>query len=247
MKQKLIATIALLSLLVLSVFGQQKQSGATVTQGALVTKLNNVGLVRQDVQITTISGALTGSLTLNCAGSNREIVVTVTYYDAARAVSTITYNTTDNLTKYATITGGGANQSADIWHLVAPSSGSHTLLVTMTNGTSWAGITARCYSGANQSTPLGTAATATATSTAPSITVTSAVGEEVIDAVAINGQSGNPTVTVGAGQTQRQNEGIAGIEWVVSSDEPGAASVVMDWTSSLSLWWAAIGVSVKPA
>lgn len=40
MKRKLIAMIAVLSLLALSVLGQQKQSGAVVVTGSLVTKLN---------------------------------------------------------------------------------------------------------------------------------------------------------------------------------------------------------------
>lgn len=85
-------------------------------------------------------------------------------------------------------------------------------------------------------TPLGTPAT----NASESLTVSSAVGETVIDIIGVY----NSSVSVGAGQTQIASQSDSGI-FGFASYEAGASSVVMDWTTSIA--YGHVGVSVKPA
>ena len=100
------------------------------------------------------------------------------------------------------------------------------------------------YTGVDQTTPHGTAATASGTSATASVTVSSATGELVIDCATTS--NGALAATVGAGQTQRANFGDTGNHLHLGSGEAGAASTVMDWTFTFD-GWGTIGVPLKPA
>ncbi len=130
-----------------------------------------------------------------------------------------------------------------IWRLLAPAVGTAIVSVTIDGVNNQGGVLAVVtLTGVNQSTPDGGLATATGSDAAPTVVVTSAKGELVIDAVSTK----NEVVTgVGSGQTQRWNTGIDTAEGA-GSTEPGAASVTMDWALGLSADWAHAAVSIKP-
>ena len=91
--------------------------------------------------------------------------------------------------------------------------------------------------------------------TALSVPVSSATGQLVVDTVGIRQTpSGDATLTVGAGQTQRYNlaSGTGGNDNVVGagSEEAGAASVTMSWTAASSIGarpWAMVAAPLKPS
>ncbi|MCP4966755.1 MAG: hypothetical protein GY926_16200, partial [bacterium] len=115
------------------------------------------------------------------------------------------------------------------------------------SGTSHEGATigVMTFTGVDQSTALGSFASAMGDSSSPSTTVSSAA-DEIVFGVAAFDDSSNWNFTPGAGQTER---------WDLFTDkangtgstEAGAASVVTSWSVGSSSKWAAGGVSIKKA
>jgi hypothetical protein len=102
------------------------------------------------------------------------------------------------------------------------------------------------FSGVNQSTPLGTLATANGTNSTPSVAVTSATDELVIDFM----YSGYINITAGADQTIVWEHDNTDNTSGGSSTEPGTTSVTMSWTLANTGWdtrWLIGAVPVKPA
>ena len=128
-----------------------------------------------------------------------------------------------------------------LWQLNSPTSGTNSVAVAVTNSNE-ASAAAITYSNVNQSTAVGTPTTGGGSGSAPSIAVTSAVGEVVVDGVC---STDNVTFTAGAGQTKRAGLAVNNVS-NGASEEAGAASVTMSWTNSVTDW-AAIGVSLKPS
>ena len=197
----------------------------------------------------TSNPATLSTLTI-AAGSDRYLLVGVSYYDASgepRTVSGVTWNSVAmSLVKSQRV---GAGTTTDIWGLVAPDTGAHDAVVTFTGAVRNA-VHAMSLTGVDQSTPTGTAASATGTSNALTVDVTSAANELVYDVATQRNGDGN-TLTVGAGQTQRTNTlggAGAGSNSVVgaSSTEAGAASVTMSWTGTSGDEWTTCAVPVKP-
>ena len=101
-----------------------------------------------------------------------------------------------------TLAGEAVNGTVrtELWYLVAPPTGSHSVVVTSPVATD---VTASSisFTGVNQTTPLGTLVSAIGTSTTPSVTANTILGEPVVD---IMGAVGTTTPTVaGATQTLR--------------------------------------------
>ena len=180
------------------------------------------------------------------AGADRLLVVNVSIEETVESVLSVTYGLAA-LTFKGSQAGAGSFAKIETWFLIAPATGTGTILITLAA----AGLSdmvggAVSFTGVHQTTPLGAFFGATATSTAPSVTVTDGVsGDMIIDGVAVD--SGTQTATVGAGQTERWNRLISGNVMGLGSTEAGAASVVMDWSLSVSRVWAAGAVAVKAA
>jgi hypothetical protein len=144
------------------------------------------------------------------------------------------------------------NARIEIWRLINPPAGSNTVSITFNDAfddpvnEEGASAGAVSFTGVHQGTPLGTFASAAASgSSAPSVTVSSAVGELVFDTVARKGAA----VTMDPSQTEQWNlctdAGCSNVGGGAST-EPGAASVTMSWTPANDRW--AIGaVPIKPA
>ncbi len=159
------------------------------------------------------------------------------------SISTITYNGA-GLTLVTGQTRGSAR--VEIWGLVAPDTGPNNVVITHSAGFD-NGCTALAIShtGVDQTTPWGTPATATSTTGNPTVNVSSASGELVID-IEIGVASGT-VHTVGAGQTQELNQQAGNASAKVgSSTEAGAATVTMSWSYNISPGWAIAAVPLKP-
>ena len=178
-----------------------------------------------------------------CSGSDRLLRVTTSHFDSSDTISSITYNGV----ALTAVPGGSTNNGqyyVTAYYLIAPDTGTHDIVVTVSGSVFDFGAGAISYTDAHQTTPLGTAVTATGTSTTPSVTVSSAADELVDDGlVIIHGG----TLSVGAGQTQRWNA-IASSGYIkyAGSTEGGAASTTMSWSNSSSQTWAIVAVPIKP-
>lgn len=221
--------------------GQEARRRPIVAAGGSVT-FDAASSVKTTAGVGTLtSHSISVSATLLLVGVGIVDGVAVTPVTVTCGVSSMT-----------AISGGAivnSNSGADVamttYKLVNPPSGISTITVTSTGGPADLVILAASFIGANTTTPLGTAATAaTNNSTTPSVTVTSATGEIVVDFEATHDNV--VSMTAGSGQTsQTQQVGTGAICGGVST-EAGAASVVMDWTLSSARWSAQVGVSVKP-
>jgi len=181
------------------------------------------------------------SHTNNCTVNCGMVVVTCTSTGGGTSVSSVTYNSVA-MTELGGV--GGVFQvgvRTQLWQLNSPTSGTNSVAVAVTNSNE-ASAAAITYSNVNQSTAVGTPTTGGGSGSAPSIAVTSAVGEVVVDGVC---STDNVTFTAGAGQTKRAGLAVNNVS-NGASEEAGAASVTMSWTNSVTDW-AAIGVSLKPS
>ncbi len=181
---------------------------------------------------TNNGSSLTWSHT-NTAGDF--MVVTVTTKD--KSISSVTYNGV-GLTQAGTITSNSMRVA--LFYLVAPATGAHNVVVTA-SGSTEIDAGAETYIGVDQATPVGAAVTASNQSATATVTVVSAAGELVVDAVGVI----QTTVTVGAGQTQRHNR-VGTNNANGSSTEAGAASVTMSWTLPTSKYWGIVALGMKP-
>ena len=202
---------------------------------------------------TTDTPATSLTIAHTCAGANGLITVPVQIKNnGSQTVTGVTYNGVALTLKAAV--NNGTNIRSELWYLVAPATGANNIVITASASTRFTGG-GISFNGADQTTPLGTAATATGNDTAPSVAVSAASGDIVIDSMAYMGINGTglPTASVGSGQTERFNQSATGgigteDKYVggAGSTEAGAASVTMDWTLSDTTQWATIGVAVKP-
>src|SRR6185369_3683802 len=103
----------------------------------------------------------------------------------------------------------GTAVRAELWGLANPTPGTHQIMVTVTNA---GGVTmsvvagARSFSNVLQTAATGAAVTATGTSLTPAVAVTNGAFDQVVDAVAYNG---NVALTPNASQSNSFNVTIA--------------------------------------
>lgn len=140
---------------------------------------------------------------------------------------------------------------AELWYLLSPASGTKTIKVTY-GGSTAAGTGSESLSGVAQSSTFNASSPQTSSGsdpTQPSLTVTSATGEWVIDCVDDNKNANSDALTKGASQTLISTQGANQLGITMGmSDEAGAATVAMTWTGvTTSAPWAQVGFSLKPA
>jgi hypothetical protein len=194
----------------------------------------------------TSTGSTTGS-TLNIphttSGSNRLMLVGVSIgQDSPPSVSSITYNG-------SSLTSEGFVQSLDggtveIFSLIAPTAGTFKVNVTL-SGAGNTNVGVMTFTGVDQSTPLGTFASASGDATSGTVAVSSAADELVFGVVTVNTLI-NENLVPGGGQTEQWDLFTGKESNGGGSIEAGAASVDMSWTWTDSTGWAIGGVSIKP-
>ena len=202
-------------------------------------------------------GAVT-SITVNLnvgAGTNRLLIVGVSINrlnNNALAVNTVT-DGASTLSFLGSQADAGSDRIVEMYSLVAPPTGANSIVVSFSNVTTTnigAVVGAASFAGVDQGTPLGAFTSAAgASGTNPTVTVTSGVGQMVIDTIAI---TGNRTANPGTGQTTRwnRNDGNNNTNTDVygfGSTETGAATVTMSETLSGTSTWAMGAVSILPA
>jgi len=196
------------------------------------------------------SGTQVKTLTWSHINAGDLLVVGVdTFYIAARysiqAVTGITYNGVA-LTKIDAQDAGVYCRS-ELWYLIAPAAGTHDIVVTLADVTGYIVGGATSWTGADQSSPLGTAAKATGTTTPVTVNVTSVAGEYVVDSACAY-KATAITLTVGASQTSAWNETPATGYVGAGSYEASASTITMSWTlSAAALGWATVAVPIKPS
>ena len=187
-----------------------------------------------------------------CSGSNRVLYVFYTGRGAAPPTSGatgITYNGVA-LSLLAQAADGGGFVWCELWRLIAPATGANTLSI---DGKLAQRVTTNAisFTGADQTTPEGTPVTAGSTTGSPTLNVSSASGQIVIDGVCIQNDDNTSTLTAGANQneenTQSTSNGTSNGIRGSCSTEPGGASITMSWTPDVADNWAQIGVNVIPS
>ena len=129
-----------------------------------------------------------------------------------------------------------------LYRLISPPTGAQTVSLTIDSDEDIEGA-AVTVTGSDTTTPISNSAGASGVDpTDPSVTVTSAAGELVIDVI---GGKIAFVFTAGADQTKRWEENQVG----AGSTEAGAASVTMSWTVTTGVGdgWVISAVSIKPA
>jgi len=194
---------------------------------------------------STSTGSTTGS-TLNIShttsGSNRLMLVGVSIgEDFPPSVSSITYDGSKLTSEGFVVSSDGG--TVEIFSLVAPSVGTFDVIVTL-SGAGDANVGVMTFTDVDQTTPLGTFASASGDDTNGTVAVSSAADELVFGVVTVNALDQN--LVPGAGQTE-QWDLFTGVESNGgASTEAGAASVDMSWTWTDSTGWAIGGISIKP-
>lgn len=195
----------------------------------------------------TAAGAPEATRTFShtCSGSQRLLIVSVCNDEDGSAVnvSSITYAGVA-LTQRITATRSNFGR-ASLWYLVNPASGANNVIVTLASAQEWTAA-AVSFTGVNQTTPLGTAASANGFGSTASVNVSSASDELVYDTVNVNGPV---TLTAGASQTSRWTREASTSSTVVvdsgGSTETGAATTTMSWGVSPADDWVIVAVPIR--
>jgi len=213
-------------------------TGGVVTSSTATLLAPGTGvLVDRVSSVTSLVSPVTVSHTTG-TGSNRLMLVGISQKN--RTVSSVLYGTTPLTLVGENISNNNARIS--IYALVNPPSVTANVTVNFSaNPDRGAIVGVMTFTGVDQSTALGTFASAQANSSAQTLNVTSATGELVFDVIAKR----NQTITVGTSQTQRWNISSGSDINGGASTKAGSATTIMSWTAANSDW--AMGaVSIKP-
>lgn len=201
--------------------------------------------VESNFQTNTLDATLTTmTFSFTTAGANRLLFVCTGVGESSPnlyALTGVTYNGVAFTKSWATNSTDWVG--SDGWYLVNPASGANTLVVTFGgSGADQRWVNAINITNVHQTVPVDTAATASGTSTAPSVVVTSAANDLVISSVSTDAE-GTLTMTVGTQIAKTQNVGTD--TDYGSAQSAGAATVTHTWTTGLEDW-AIGGVSINP-
>jgi hypothetical protein len=163
----------------------------------------------------------------------------------SRTVSGITYNgdALTHISGFPQGTNGASQVSVDMWYIVAPATGTHDVVVTLSGA---AGDCDGCSVSVTGATKIGAATTATASDNAPTVTIAAASDDLVFAVGAQVFSSTTPTWTIGNG-TSRQNVAGAAGDKKAASTAPwvSGTTVILNWSSNKSSLWRMGGVAIK--
>ncbi len=220
--------------------------------------LGTAGVAQAQVAFTTAASAQTGvSNTLTYAltipaGANRLLIVSAQIgSNCASSTPTVTGVTYAGvaLTRITSIVGtpcGPAATRSEQWRLIAPATGTNDVVVTLSAIPDSLHSGAMAFAGVDQAAPVRAFASASGTGLSSFVSVTSAIGDLVVNTV---GQGGSVTAP-GGGQTQRflfNWSSSTTLDNSAGSTAPGAASVAMTWTFGSSDEWQTMSSSLRPA
>ena len=189
---------------------------------------------------SSVSTDQTFSFTVG-TNSNRWLGLWLNVIANSFPISGVTFNAAALTNRREKIHGSESFLRMQLWDIIAPDEGAHNVVIGVTGACRLAWGVVSLYD-VHQTTPRGTIADSEGSSTTPSLTVSSASGELVLDGVSPSG-----TRTLTQDGSQSLNAKIETFDCIGSSREAGAASVAMDWTLDSSDLWIMIGLPLKPA
>lgn len=199
--------------------------------------------------LKAFSAASTNTLSWphTCSGSDRFLVASAAWWnvEGARTVSSVTYNSVGlTAVPSSSITSTDQGKSVQLWSLIAPATGANNVVITLSGNDDLIVGGAVSFTGADQSSPLGTAVTAKADDTTPQLTLSSAADEIVVGSVSfvsLTAADFSTSDTEAWEQFDATTNGNAG------AYSTGAATVTLDWSGDTgSFDFAGSGVPVKP-
>lgn len=185
--------------------------------------------------------SLSWSHTVTASQGNRAVFMLIGYESGSANVTSSTY-AGSALTQVG-FTRGVGEECVAIYRLLNPATGANTAAVTL-SGVPCCGLKAAVisFTGVNQTAPTGTyASNSDWWSDTPTVNVSSATGDIVIDVASTNGEW---HIATGAGQTLRFN--LETGTCVFGSTESGASTVTSSYTVVSATEWCIGAVSVKP-
>jgi hypothetical protein len=195
---------------------------------------------------SSFSGGSTASLTWShtCTGTGTDgiLIVAAGFGETPPNTMSATYNAVAMTAVPSSYKDDGVFDGVQLFYMLVPPTGAHNVVVSYSPNPTGCAAGAVSYTGVNQSTPFGTAATASGSSAIASVSVTSAVGELVIGALA---SDSNNTITINGGTSRWEVESVGGDTSYSQGDFTGASSVTVRW-DQLNTNWAITGVSLKP-
>lgn len=210
--------------------------------------IEQVGSATSATKAWDYNALTTGSRTLG-SGTNSLLLAVIAWRDDAG----------DDTISGVTFDPGGANEQAftyygrygtdlkvEFWYILdtdLPKGQSGTISCNRTTTSNeWAGhIIVTEWTGVDQTTPLENGTSANGDSATPSVAITSAVGNVVVDGLSTFAGA----ATADASQTSIYSADSTGGQILgASSKENGAASVTMSWSIS-STYWRLGGVSIN--
>ena len=206
----------------------------------------------------TTGGGTTTSQTvaITIPGSTAQVVLfmAITVQRASGAVPAVTAVTYNGSATGITAVGSQTNttdtrQNSYIYALVNPTrDGTSRNIVFTIDNAAWVVAAGLAYANVDQSTPYANANTSEGTNSSPTVTISSAADDLVF--AHCGHRDDLETFTTNASQVERYNlattvnSGSVGVSGA-GSDEAGAASVAMDYTTSGTGAWSCVGMSIQ--
>ena len=184
--------------------------------------------------VSTNGSSLSWSHTVTSTGTNLLLTVAVAVgaNPDTRTVA-VTYNGVSMTSAGKVHSNNQSSGFVELFYLKAPAAGAHTVQVTLTGGKAMIEAGSVSFTGVNQTTPVRNISSTFGSGTAPNVSVASAVGDMVVDAVVYGCGGGTSGQTL---QWQREvNCGTAGGNGAQST-AAGASSVTMHYTIKRDSW-----------
>ncbi len=193
----------------------------------------------------TSGSSLSWNHTVTSSGSNLLLMVAVAVGgpDTNRTLS-VTYNGVAMTSVGLVHSNNQAQGYVQLFSLKAPASGAHPVQVTLSGGNASLEAGSVSFTGVDQTTPVRNVVTSFGNGTSPNVTVTSAPGDMVVDAM-VTGCTGTITSSKTLRWLKQVNcltaGGVGG-----QSTAAGVASVTMGYTVPTD-WWGMIGADIVAA
>jgi hypothetical protein len=218
-----------------------------ITKGELNRAIGNEFLTPTIVNVSKSTSGTNQVSSINwnhtVSGKNRLLSVQISS-DWGTTITGVTYNGVALTQAVSKIRATGLLRS-EIWYLIAPATGTHSVVVTA-SGISYISGIATTLNSVDQTSPLGITGSADGSSTTPSVSITTIQDNSlIIDSVAT---ANDPIVfTAGSGQAIIDEIASSATKQIASSveDTDTAGSYTASYTISPSTNWAITAVEYK--
>jgi len=230
-------------IMVLNCFGQEFNGLGDLGAGKVAVVAGGGAITIDAVTNWGYAGNANQTVSLTTSGSSRYLLVGVATAGIASPTG-VTYNGANMSLVASTNNSDLTTLKLSVYGLVAPSSGTHDIVISISGAPSEWVFSACSWTGVNQSTPYsGTKTNQAINAASPTtLTISSATGEVVVDYATVY----EAFLTIGGGQTQICNITQDGESSLGVSYQAGAATITPTWSYVGNKWWVAAAVSLKP-